>query len=130
MSKKFDFRPLLEWFPTYGLRKIDAVLLTHPHADAVNGLDDLRGEFLLNIIKQKIAHSLIMFLIAWTHGGTIQLHIDIYASKDTFSHVQKAFPYLISSELASGGGDVGPIILNLIRPLHVPLPRFPNSNGT
>jgi phage baseplate assembly protein W len=23
----------LEWFPKYGLRKIDALLITHPHAD-------------------------------------------------------------------------------------------------
>ena len=51
----------LEWFPKYGMRRIDAVLLTHAHADgessfavevrtlltscvAMNGLDDLRGE--------------------------------------------------------------------------------------
>jgi L-ascorbate metabolism protein UlaG (beta-lactamase superfamily) len=58
----------VEWFPKYGLRTIDAVLITHAHADglstssdhaktilvtyligfgipaAVNGLDDLRGE--------------------------------------------------------------------------------------
>ncbi len=59
-----------EWFPKYGLRHIDAVLITHAHADgtfgfwaelyahivslhvvfecaflAMNGLDDLRGEF-------------------------------------------------------------------------------------
>ena len=55
-----------EWFPKYGLRRIDAVLITHAHADgmfyallvrispaypprnvcllAMNGLDDLRGE--------------------------------------------------------------------------------------
>ena len=51
----------MEWFPKYGLRKIDAVLITHAHADgtlitlyvvlcfsnfyilAMNGLDDLRG---------------------------------------------------------------------------------------
>lgn len=25
----------LEWFPKYGLRRIDAVLLTHAHADGV-----------------------------------------------------------------------------------------------
>jgi glyoxylase-like metal-dependent hydrolase (beta-lactamase superfamily II) len=29
----------LEWFPKYGFRKIDAVLITHAHAD---------GEYLLN----------------------------------------------------------------------------------
>lgn len=53
----------VEWFPKYGLRRIDAVLITHAHADgafslvpnrlymlmrgylsAMNGLDDLRGK--------------------------------------------------------------------------------------
>lgn len=60
----------VQWFPKYGLRRIDAVLITHAHADgtsppapppvcaadpyvrlltpgkfaAMNGLDDLRGE--------------------------------------------------------------------------------------
>ena len=54
----------VEWFPKYGLRKIDALLLTHAHADgtsilcflsmsnwqaysAMNGLDDLRGTIVL-----------------------------------------------------------------------------------
>jgi Cft2 family RNA processing exonuclease len=53
----------LEWFPKYGLRRIDALLITHAHADgvcsifctsekslnlrpAINGLDDLRGTFI------------------------------------------------------------------------------------
>lgn len=58
-----SFQPAaVEWFPKYGLRRIDAVLITHAHADgkyvssctrygvlkslclAMNGLDDLRGE--------------------------------------------------------------------------------------
>lgn len=53
----------LEWFPKYQLRRIDALLITHAHADgkhkcflwyvyasllnsikAMNGLDDLRGQ--------------------------------------------------------------------------------------
>ncbi|KAF8559358.1 hypothetical protein OG21DRAFT_1431426 [Imleria badia] len=74
-----------EWFPKYGLREIDAVLITHAHADAMNGLDDLRG---------------------WTLGSAIQQHIDVYVSEATFREVQRAFPYLVAREFASGGGDV------------------------
>ncbi|KAJ7102340.1 beta-lactamase-like protein [Mycena belliarum] len=75
----------LEWFPQYKLRQIDAVLITHAHADAVNGLDDLRS---------------------WTLSGRIQRHIDIYASQATYEDVKKMFPYLVSKEFATGGGDI------------------------
>ncbi|KIP06930.1 hypothetical protein PHLGIDRAFT_90261 [Phlebiopsis gigantea 11061_1 CR5-6] len=75
----------IEWFPKFGLRRIDAVLITHAHADAMNGLDDLRG---------------------WTLGGAIQSHVDLYVTMHTFREVQRAFPYLVSKEFASGGGDV------------------------
>lgn len=75
----------IEWFPKYGLREIDAVLITHAHADAMNGLDDLRG---------------------WTLRAAIQQHIDVYVSNETFRDVERAFPYLVSKEFASGGGDV------------------------
>ncbi|KAJ6470963.1 beta-lactamase-like protein, partial [Mycena sanguinolenta] len=75
----------LEWFPKYGLRKIDAVLITHGHADAINGLDDLR---------------------AWTLYGHIQAYIDVYLAQDTLEVIERSFPYLVSKELASGSGDV------------------------
>jgi len=75
----------VEWFPKYGLRRIDAVLITHAHADAMNGLDDLRG---------------------WTLHNAIQPYIDLYVSMATYKEVQRAFPYLVSKEFASGGGDV------------------------
>ncbi|RPD63258.1 hypothetical protein L227DRAFT_573086 [Lentinus tigrinus ALCF2SS1-6] len=75
----------VEWFPKYGLRRIDAVLITHGHADAMNGLDDLRG---------------------WTLGGAIQSHVDIYLTEETFESVKIAFPYLVQKEFATGGGDV------------------------
>ncbi|KAJ7071461.1 beta-lactamase-like protein [Mycena amicta] len=75
----------LEWFPKYSLRRIDAVLITHAHSDAINGLDDLR---------------------AWTLSSRIQPHIDIYTSDATFQDIKRTFPYLVSKELASGGGDV------------------------
>ncbi|KAL4069423.1 beta-lactamase-like protein [Scleroderma citrinum] len=75
----------VEWFPKFGLREIDAILITHAHADAMNGLDDLRG---------------------WTLRNAIQECLDIYVSEDTFREVKRSFPYLVSKEFASGGGDV------------------------
>ncbi|KAK4395114.1 putative hydrolase [Sesamum angolense] len=39
---KFFYHSALKWFPTYGIRTIDAVIITHSHADAIGGLDDLR----------------------------------------------------------------------------------------
>lgn len=32
----------MQWWPKYGLSQIDAVILTHGHADAMLGLDELR----------------------------------------------------------------------------------------
>ncbi|KAI0274895.1 beta-lactamase-like protein [Gloeopeniophorella convolvens] len=75
----------VEWFPKYGLRRIDAVLITHAHADAMNGLDDLRG---------------------WTLRGSIQQYIDVYVSQATFTEVERSFPYMVAREFASGGGDI------------------------
>ncbi|KAI0374482.1 hypothetical protein BV20DRAFT_961656 [Pilatotrama ljubarskyi] len=92
VGKSFQ-QAAVEWFPKYGLRKIDAVLITHAHADAMNGLDDLRG---------------------WTLHGAIQPHIDVYVTDETFREVRRAFPYLIAKEFASGGGDVPEFVWHII----------------
>ncbi|QRV96844.1 beta-lactamase superfamily protein [Ceratobasidium sp. AG-Ba] len=83
----------LEWFPQYGLRRIDAVLITHSHADAMYGLDDLR---------------------AWTFN--IQASVDIYVSRETFAAVLRSFPYLVAKEHATGGGDVPVLQWHIITP--------------
>jgi len=44
--------------------------------------------------------------LGWTLNGAIQPHIDVYLTQDTFTEVQRSFPYLVSKEFASGGGDV------------------------
>ncbi|KAG8714522.1 hypothetical protein FRC09_017528 [Ceratobasidium sp. 395] len=76
----------LDLFPQHDLRRIDAVLLTHGHADAVNGLDDLR---------------------TWTLGkNRIQDHIDVYLSAETMQVINRSFPYLVSKEHATGSGNV------------------------
>lgn len=70
-------------FPRWGVKRIDAVILTHGHADAYNGLDDLRE---------------------WCgrQGGSIP----IYCSKVTFETVSQSYPYLVDKSKASGGGDL------------------------
>ncbi|KAM0792026.1 hypothetical protein ACM66B_006253 [Microbotryomycetes sp. NB124-2] len=75
----------LEHWPKHGLREIDALLITHAHADAMLGLDDLRG---------------------WTLHGTIQKSVPIYCTQDTYDEIAKSFPYLTDSMKATGGGDV------------------------
>ncbi|CAG8443011.1 3488_t:CDS:2 [Scutellospora calospora] len=83
----------LKWWPHYGLRKIDAVILTHPHADAMNGLDDLR---------------------AWTLHQIIQDHISIYLTDETHTSVKSSFPYLVDTKQATGGGELPSFRWNII----------------
>ena len=75
----------LKLFPKHGLRKIDACLLTHHHADAIDGLDDLR---------------------AWTYHSAIEDVIPIYCSSATYKQVEKGFEYLVDKDAASGSGAV------------------------
>ncbi|KAI9160938.1 hypothetical protein LWI28_012923 [Acer negundo] len=59
--KLFFYHSALRWFPSYGIRTIDAVIITHSHANAIGGLDDLRD---------------------WTNN--VQPHIPIYVAKHDF----------------------------------------------
>ena len=52
----------------------------------------------------------------------------------TFREVQRAFPYLVSKEFASGGGDVSIFVFPALPDVDVVLnpriARFPSSSGT
>lgn len=80
-------------FPRNGIRSIRAVLLTHAHADAILGLDDLR---------------------AWTMGGVIQRYVDIYLTQECMTVVEGMFPYLVDRSKSTGGGDVPTLRWNII----------------
>jgi phosphoribosyl 1,2-cyclic phosphodiesterase len=63
----------------------EAVLLTHGHADAMLGLDDLRH---------------------WTGHGCLQDTVNIWADRETQAVVATTFPYLVDQNRATGGGFV------------------------
>jgi phosphoribosyl 1,2-cyclic phosphodiesterase len=61
----------VRWFPVHNIRSIDAVLLTHEHADSIFGIDDLRS----------------------TQGST-KKPLDIYQSPPTKQVTQQVYSYL------------------------------------
>ncbi|GAA5846025.1 hypothetical protein JCM11251_007333 [Rhodosporidiobolus azoricus] len=75
----------LKLFRKHGLRKVDACVLSHHHADAIDGLDDLR---------------------AWTYHTAIERTIPIYCTATTYSFIRSSFPYMINKKAASGGGAI------------------------
>ncbi|KAI8390303.1 beta-lactamase-like protein [Blakeslea trispora] len=82
---KTFYNSAIEILPKYGIRELDGVIITHGHADACYGMDDLRG---------------------WTLGGVVQSHIDVYLAPETMEVVSRTFPFLVDSSMATGGGEV------------------------
>ena len=72
-----------------GVRVLDGVILTHGHADAILGLDDLRH---------------------WAGAHPrIQESVSVYCDSDTFEVIKAIFPYLVDPQRATGGGEVSAI---------------------
>lgn len=82
---KFFYQSAIDLFPKFSVHTLDAVVLTHAHADAAGGLDDLRD---------------------WTNNNR-QPFLPIYVRpedvRDTLSHT--AF-YMVDRAKATGGGSV------------------------
>ncbi|KAK4796173.1 hypothetical protein SAY86_028499 [Trapa natans] len=88
---KFFYHSALHWFPAYGIRTIDAVIITHSHADAIGGLDDLRD---------------------WTNN--VQPHIPIYVAKRDFEVMKKTHYYLVDTRVVLAGAAVSELQFNII----------------
>ena len=80
---KFFWHSAIEWFPKYGINTIDAVVLTHSHADAAVGLDDLRD---------------------WTNN--VQNAIPVYLRPQDLDVVARTHFYLVNDGEQTGGGGV------------------------
>jgi phosphoribosyl 1,2-cyclic phosphodiesterase len=70
---------IIRWFPVNQVRSVDGIILTHPHADAIYGLDDVR---------------------------TLQFRdsppMQVYLSDECFSVVSERFPYLLPAPVVDG----------------------------
>ena len=75
------YNSILRHFSAQKLGRIDAILLTHAHADAILGLDSLRS---------------------WTMGGVVQSRVDIYLTQECFQTVESMFPYLVDQSRSTG----------------------------
>ncbi|XP_042457427.1 putative hydrolase C777.06c isoform X1 [Zingiber officinale] len=89
---KFFYHSALRWFPTYGLRKIDAVIITHSHADAIGGLDDLRD---------------------WTNN--VQPSIPIYVAQRDLEVMKKTHYYIVDTSGLIPGAAVSKLHFNVIK---------------
>ncbi|KAJ2858218.1 hypothetical protein J3B02_000430 [Coemansia erecta] len=78
-------------FTKHNIHTIDAVLLTHGHADAMFGLDDLRS---------------------WTVAQ--KSSIPIFCDSETLQTVSLTFPYLVDTRKATGSGEVPSLTFNVI----------------
>nr|KYP54322.1 Putative hydrolase C777.06c family [Cajanus cajan] len=89
---KFFYQSALRWFPAFGIRTLDAVIITHSHADAIGaGLDDLRD---------------------WTTN--VQPHIPIYVAKRDFEVMKKTHYYLVDTSVILPGAKVSELQFNII----------------
>ncbi|EDQ86738.1 uncharacterized protein MONBRDRAFT_33739 [Monosiga brevicollis MX1] len=84
------FRSQVErFFPKFEVKGLDAILLTHDHADAVLGLDDLRDLQRYVVVKNEE-----------TQESTWQVEepMQVFCSDQTFNRLGQAFPYLVTGE--------------------------------
>ncbi|KAK1298557.1 hypothetical protein QJS10_CPB14g01401 [Acorus calamus] len=88
---KFFYHSALRWFPKYEIREIDAVLITHSHADAIGGLDDLRD---------------------WTNN--VQPHIPLYVTNRDFEVMRKTHYYIVDTRALIPGAAVSELQFNII----------------
>lgn len=100
---KFFWHSAIEWFPKYRVPTIDAVVLTHAHADASGGLDDLRD---------------------WTNN--VQRSIPIYVRDEDMQVIGRTFFYLVDPSKATSAGGVSRLAFTSIddRPFEVEGLRF------
>ena len=88
---KFFYESAIQWFPEYSVSTIDALVITHSHADAIGGMDDLRD---------------------WTNNA--QDSLPIYLREVDLQNIESLFYYLVDRNRQTGGGGVAKLVFQTI----------------
>ena len=88
---KFFYESAMQWFPKYSVSTIDALVITHSHADAIGGFDDLRD---------------------WTNNA--QESLPIYLRPPDMDAVESIYFYLVDRTRQTGGGGVARLNFTMI----------------
>ncbi len=103
----------------YHIMRLDAVLLTHSHADHINGLDDLRA-FCRNVPKNKYTER-IKELNKKFCGDNSGLGLPVYANSVTIKDTKERFRYAFRETQEGGGVPKIQIIDNIVYTATQPL---------
>ncbi|KAL7752548.1 hypothetical protein RI367_002082 [Sorochytrium milnesiophthora] len=96
----------VQWFTEYGIKSLDAVVLTHPHADAMHGS---RLQVVMSVRYKADSRCRIGLddLRSWTFDSRFRTAaIPVHLHKTTLATVATTFPYIVHTDLATGGGGV------------------------
>ena len=96
---KFFYQAAIEWFPKHAIRSLDAVILTHAHADSAGGLDDLRDWTNTMRFAQGDEHAALL-----ARGRNAR--IPIYLREMDLDIVSKTAYYLVDRTQMTSGGTV------------------------
>lgn len=96
---KFFYQAAIEWFPKHAIRSVNAVVLTHAHADSAGGLDDLRDWTNTMRFAQGDEHAALL-----ARGRDAR--IPIYLRKEDLDIVSKTAYYLVDRSQMTSGGTV------------------------
>ena len=96
---KFFYQAAIEWFPKHAIRSLDAVVLTHAHADSAGGLDDLRDWTNTMRFARGDEHAALL-----ARGRDAR--IPIYLRDQDLDIVSKTAYYLVDRTQMTSGGTV------------------------
>ena len=108
---KFFYHAAMDWFPVHNVGTIDAVLLTHAHADCTGGFDDLRDW--TNMVRFESGDPRADTMLKRGNGS-----IPVYLRAQDLEVVDKTAYYLVDRSKMTSGGTVAFLDFEVITEAH------------